>query len=170
MAAIDRVSARRSGCCDFVQGTVMVALGGMAFIVIAVAGIGPHHQEIFTRGKALMAGTGWLDDHVTGLQKKIAATGAAKPCPHMTARNAQHFMGARMIMQEVVDSVAPSIPPAMTVEQDLKNGRGIEGFIQPYHPAIMDQWPAWMVGRQSVIRKAMGIGLAIPNQGLGLAR
>jgi hypothetical protein len=68
LAAIDRIGARRRGLCDSAQGAVMLALGGMAFIVAAAGRVSTDHQKVFGGSQPLMACAGRLHDHIAGFQ------------------------------------------------------------------------------------------------------
>ena len=71
---------------------------------------------------------------------------AAETDPSFAAGDTEDFMGARMIVQIIVDAVAPRLSPAVTMEELFENGRGIIRFIQADRPAVIDQRELRIVG------------------------
>ena len=69
--------------------------------------IGPDHQKIVARFKALVSGAGRQDRNITRFQDERAPFGAAELNPAGAARDAEHFVNARVVMSIVVDAVAP---------------------------------------------------------------
>src|SRR5712664_2325633 len=86
--------------------------------------IGPDHAEIRAGGQALMSGAGREDGDIGGRDLDLLATVSAEPHPRMAARNAECLVNGGMVMQIIVDAVAPHLAPAVGAEQSL------DGFLR----------------------------------------
>ena len=73
-------------------------------------------------------------------------------------------MDARVVVNIVVDSVAPRIPPAIALKQVFEYGGRIEIVIEPHRAAINYERPARMVRDNSVVLKAKGLRFSLTHQ------
>ena len=70
--------------------------------------IGPDHEKIVARLEALMTGAGREDRNIACFQKQRAAFRSAELDLSAAARDAEHFVDARVVVKSiVVDAVAP---------------------------------------------------------------
>lgn len=60
-----------------------------------------------------MAGAGGEDGDVAGRDLEFPAGVAAEPDPGMAARDAERFVNRGVVVQIIVDAVAPHVAPAM---------------------------------------------------------
>src|SRR6266567_7605881 len=87
--------------------------------------IGSDHAEILARGQALMSGACRQDGDIAGRNLDLPATVAAEPHPRMAAGNAERLVNGGMVMQIIVDAVAPHLAPAVGAEQSLDGFFGV---------------------------------------------
>src|SRR4029453_14397722 len=99
------------------------------------------------------------DDDIAGFDAKLAPLGPAELDGRAAAGDAQHFVRARMKVQERIDAVAPAIAPTMRGKSPLeRHGRILLAF-QRKSCAINEQRQARIVGRLAVILEAKGLYL-----------
>src|SRR6266852_2532760 len=110
---------------------------------------GPVHAEIPARGQALMSGAGREDGDIAGRDLDLLATVAAEPHPRMAARNAECLVNGGMVMQIIVDAVAPHLAPAVGAEQSL-NGF-LRVFVVDVDGTLVDQERHRVVRDQAVV-------------------
>jgi hypothetical protein len=117
--ACDPINCRKSLCAILLR---------LALIVGARSRIGADHQKIVARLDALMPRTCRKDGYVTRLEGDSVSVLSSKS--HLTAspRDAKDFMGARMVMDIVVDAVPPRASPTSAIKQLFKYGRGVEAL------------------------------------------
>src|SRR4029453_17427571 len=96
-----------------------------AFVVSLGRGIGPDDEEVLIGGQTLMAGPGRQDHDVTGLEREDPALVAAEARATLAARDAEHLMNPGMVMDVVVDAVAPGIATTVGLEQFFHPARRI---------------------------------------------
>src|SRR6266849_1936229 len=125
VGAVHRVFGRQRHLWDGLQRALSLLRQSRAFVVSSRARISPDHEQVLARADALMAGPGGENYHISGMQLEYLAVAAAEADAGLPARNAQHFMGAGMVMHVVVDTVAPRISPAVALEQLLECRRWI---------------------------------------------
>src|SRR6266851_3953644 len=98
-----------------------------------------------------MSGSGGEDHDVAAVQLEYLAPIAPEPYAGVSARNAEHFMGARMVMHVIIDAVAPGVSPAIALEQFLECRCGIAGIGKPQGAAIMDERELRIVWNRPII-------------------
>ena len=72
-----------------------------------------------------MPGAGGQDRDVAGRDLEFLAAVAAEANPGVAARDAERFVHRRVIVQIIVDAVAPHIAPAIGAEQSLDGFLGV---------------------------------------------
>jgi hypothetical protein len=124
-----------------------------------------EHQKI-ARFQALVSRASGLDCDVSRFQEESAAelnlAGAA--------RDAEHFVNARVIMRIVVDAVAPRVAPAIVFKQVLEHGGGIESFRQTDCALVDIERPFGMVGNKPVVLEPVSLRLALAQKRLRIVR
>ena len=66
-----------------------------------------------------MPGACGEDGDIARRNFKLTAVVAAEPHPRMAARDAERLVNRRMVVQIIVDAVAPHLAPAIGAEQSL---------------------------------------------------
>src|SRR4051794_35501041 len=125
-----------------------------AFVVFAGRRIGADHEEFLAGGEALVAGARWKDCDIARDQGEGATSRAAELHPSLAARDTKHLVNLGMIMDVIIDAVAPGIAPAVFLEQILIDRRGIEIAGQADGAPINDQRKIRMIGNEPVILEA----------------
>ncbi len=115
-----------------------------------------------------MADAGRQHRNVAGVQSECAAAAAAELDRYLAASEAQHLVGRRVEVQEIVDAVTPCLAPAMAGEGLLEHGSRITRLVEPQRAAIDDQRQA-IVGGLTVLAKAKELGNARLGQAGKLA-
>src|ERR1700730_6985813 len=111
-----------------------------------------------------MTGPGRQDDDVSGAQLDDFAAIAAEPDARVPARNTEHFVGARMIVQEVINAVAPRIRPTIGFEKVLEDRRRVLRLREAHRAAVVNKGQPRIVGYRTVVLKHDGMGLAATNE------
>src|SRR6185437_3654712 len=109
-----------------------------------------------------MAGASGEDRDIARAQLEFPAAIAAEPHPGMAADNAKGFVDRRVIMQIVVNAVAPRIAPAVGAEQVF------DGFLRcvaEIDRALVDQERQGAVGNEAVVGKDEGRWLKVQADG-----
>ena len=88
------------------QNAVVFGIICPAFIVSARGRIGANHKKTF-RTHAFMPSAGGKDRDVARSELQCAPAGATEQDADFSARDAQHFMDARMVVHKVVNPCAP---------------------------------------------------------------
>lgn len=148
--AVDGVLARVRDLWNRDQRFIAVFQGG-ADIERTGVRISSHHQKIVADFKASMSRAGGQDRDVGRLQDQRAPFGATKQSLAGATRNTQHFVNPKLVMRIVVRAVAPRGAPAITFEQVLEYGGGIEGFRQTDRALVDDERPFGMVGNKPIV-------------------
>ena len=86
---------------------------GPAFVVGSVGRISTYYEEGLARRKALMTGAGRKDYGIAGLQLEDAAFIAPETHRCASASDAKNFVNPRVIMEIIVDAIAPRIAPSI---------------------------------------------------------
>ena len=107
-----------------------------------------------------MAGPGRENHDVACREIVDLAVIAAKTDLRPSARNAEHFVGARMIMDEAVNAVAPGVSPAVAPEQFLEYGSRIAAVREIHGAAIEDEGKPRIIGNGAVVLEHGGVRLA----------
>jgi hypothetical protein len=87
--------------------SLFAILPRFALIVGARRWIGAYYQKIIACLQALMPGSRRKDGDVTRFEVESASVAATKPHLTTSPRDAKDFMDARMVMDIVIDAVAP---------------------------------------------------------------
>src|ERR1700685_1823292 len=139
-------------------------------VVSAIRGIGAHDEEILAGLERLMSCPGRKDEDVACSDFKSPAFVAAEPHLGAAARNAEHFMDARVIVQIVVNAVAPAISPSVALENILDDRSGIEIARKTDGATIDDDRPARVVRDAAVVPERVGIRFRFSDQLIQLRR
>jgi hypothetical protein len=106
-----------------------------------------------------MAGAGGQDRDVAGGDFEFLALIATEPNAGVPTRNPERFVNGRVIMQIVVNAVAPHVAPAIGAEQLFDRPfRMIVGHIDR---ALVDHKRQRIVGNEAVVGKHEGEGFEI---------
>jgi hypothetical protein len=138
--------------------------GGCAFVVRARGRIRPDSHKGFACREGLVTSPRRNENRIASFQNERAASLPAKPDARVTARNAQHLVNARMIMEIVIDITPPAIAPSVLCEKIFEHRGRIEGTRQRHDPSIDQHWPEGVVGCFAVVTKPQGEGLADAKQ------
>jgi hypothetical protein len=141
-----------------------------ADIELAGGRVSSDHQKITARFQALVSRASGQDRNVTRFQEERAPFGAAELNLAGAARDAEHFVNARVIMRIVVDAVAPRVAPAIAFKQVLEHGGGIERFRQTDCALVDNERPFGMVGNKPVVLEPVSLRLALAQKRLGIVR
>src|SRR3954467_5933854 len=87
--------------------------------------VGANHREVEAGRKALMTGARGQDRDVARADFYLLAFIAAEANPGASARDPEHFVNCGVIVQIVVDAVAPHVSPAIGAEQVLEDPLGV---------------------------------------------
>ena len=93
-----------------------------------------------------MAGTGMQDRDVASLQREYPALVAAEAYPALAAGDAKHLMNSGVIMHVAVDAVAPSVAPAVGLEEILHHGRRVVPVARIDGATVDDERPSQVIG------------------------
>ena len=105
-----------------------------------------------------MARAGGQDGDVTGLQSEYSTFLAAEADPPLAARDAENLMDPGVVVHVVVDAVAPCAAPSVRFEQILDHSRRVVALIEIDGAPVDDQRPPRMVGDETVVLEADGMG------------
>src|ERR1700682_4100711 len=111
-----------------------------------------------------MTGAGREDGDVSGPELDDLAAIAAEPDARVPARDPEHLVGARMIVQEVIDAVAPRIRPTIGFEKVFENRRRVLRLREAHRAAVMNERQPRIVGYCAVVLKQDRMGLAATNE------
>src|SRR6202023_1833735 len=106
-----------------------------------------------------MAGTRGENGDIAGRDLDLLARIAAEPDPRMAARDAENFMDRGVVVQIIVDAVAPHFAPAIGAEQSLDGFFGMI-VIDGYRP-LVDQKRHRVVRDEAVVLEREGERLDI---------
>jgi hypothetical protein len=101
------------------------------------------------------------DGNITRLEPNLPAFDAPEFQRSSAARHAHHFMNLRMVVHEVIDSVAPGPVPAIRLKQRVDHHGWVEPAARNLHrTAIDDHRKAGVVRNDAVIGEYQGQRLA----------
>src|SRR6516164_3108167 len=98
-----------------------------------------------------MTCSGGKHGDISGRQLEYLSLVAAEAHPGLAARNSKHLVGAGMIMDIIVDAVAPRAAPAVAFEQGLEYCRGVAFLRQRHWGAIMNEGEFRIVRNGSIV-------------------
>ena len=101
-----------------------------------------------------MASTCGEDRDIARAQLEFLAAVAAEPHPRMAAGNAEGLVNRRVIMQIVVNAVAPHIAPAVGAQQVFDGF--LRGIVVEVDRALVDQERQGAIGNEAVVGKDEG--------------
>src|SRR5690242_5303525 len=107
-----------------------------------------------------MPGAGGQDGDIAGLDRQDASFQSAELNLALAASDAKYLVNARVIVDIVVNTVAPGIAPAVPFEQVLEYCGRVEVLREAHGAAIDHQRPARMVGNDPVVLEPIGMGFA----------
>src|ERR1700750_1468396 len=90
-----------------------------ALVVRTRRRIGADDEEVVIRRQALVTRPGGQDGDVACLQREDPSLPPSEPDATFAARDSKHLMDPGMIVNVIVDAVAPSVAPAVLFEQVL---------------------------------------------------
>ena len=111
-----------------------------------------------------MACAGRQDGDIARLQREDPPGLAAEADPPLAPRDAEHLMDSGVIVHVVVDAVAPRGAPSACFEQVLDHGSRILTLIECDGAPIDDQGPPRMIGDETIILEADGVGFSCPRE------
>src|SRR4051812_35507749 len=111
-----------------------------------------------------MAGTCRQDCHVSGLDGHDTTLETAELHLGSTTGNAKDFMNARMVMDVIVNAVAPGVAPSVLHEEFLEHSRWIESTPKSHRTAVDDQRPVRMVRNDAVVLETEGLRFSRPHE------
>jgi hypothetical protein len=103
-----------------------VILNVGAFVIFAGRRVSTHDKEILARGEALVTGSCREDRDIARFEGKRPASFATELHLAAASGDAEHFVYPRMVMNVVVDAIAPGISPAVFLKQLLEHCRGVK--------------------------------------------
>src|SRR3954447_1943900 len=148
--AVHRVFSRQGHFRNRLDGSFAILARG-AFVVFAGWRVSTDHKEILARREALVTGTCRENGDITGFKGERPASFAAELHLAAAARDAENFVYQRMVMNVIVDAVAPRISPAVFLEEVLEHCRGVKLLGKTNGASVDDQRKAWMVRNDAVI-------------------
>jgi hypothetical protein len=104
------------------------------------------------------------EDRIASFQNERAASLPAKPDARVTARNAQHLVNARVVVEIVIDIAPPAIAPSVLCEKIFEHRGRIEGTRQRHDTSIDQHRPEGVVGCFADVTKSKGESLADAKQ------
>src|SRR3981081_1167949 len=107
-----------------------------------------------------MARAGGQDSDVAGLEREDSTLFATEADAPLAAPDAEHLMDPGVIVAVVVDAVAPGVAPSVRLEQVLDHGRRVVALIEFDGASIDDQRPSRMIGDETVVLEADGVGFS----------
>ena len=106
-----------------------------------------------------MPGAGGQDRNVARRDLDLLAAVTAEADPRMAARDAERFVNRGVVVQIIVDAVAPHVAPAIGAEQSLD---GLFGMVViDVDGALVDQKRHRIVGHAAVVLEDEGEGFDI---------
>jgi len=93
-----------------------------------------------------VSGTCRQNGDITGFKGERSASFAAELHLAGAAGDAENFVYPRMIMNVIVDAVAPRISPAVFLEEVLEDCRGVKLLGKINGASVDDQRKGWMFG------------------------
>jgi hypothetical protein len=123
-----------------------------------------NHHEVLARGETLMAGASGKDHYVAGAKFECAAAVATEPNFGAAARDPQHLVNARVIVQMVVDAIAPAVASAVVFEEVFHNRSRIKVARQLDGIPVNDDGPSRVVRYLAVVAEAEHASLTSPQQ------
>ena len=160
---IDRVLGRRANLGNALYCARMFRRRSPALVIFSAGRISADHQQILACRQTLVSRPGGENGDIAGIKLEHPAFVAAEANPRVPAGNAQHFVGAGMVMHIRLNAVAPGITPAIPLEQLLKDRGRISCLRKIDRTAVMNERKLRVVGNSAVILEHGRMRLARAN-------
>jgi hypothetical protein len=150
--AVNRIFSRQGHFRNRLDGSFAILARG-AFVVFAGWRVSTDHEEILTRGEALVSCTCRQNGDITSFKCERPASFAAELHLAGAAGDAKNFVYSRMVVIVVVYAIAPRTSPAVFVKEVLEHCRRVELLGKTDGPSVDDQGKGWMVWNDAIILK-----------------
>src|SRR5258708_2077243 len=107
-----------------------------------------------------MARPGGQDGDVAGLESEDSTLFATEANAPLSTCDAEHLVDPGVIVPVVVDAIAPGVAPSVRFEQVLDHSRRVAALIEFDGASIDDQRPSRMIGDETIVLEADGVGLS----------
>ena len=129
----------------------MFLCSGPAFIVDPGRRIGADSREAFAGLQALVSGSRWNNQGVTGFEFQRAASVSAKSHSRAAARDSKDFMDAGMIVEIIVYFTSPAFAPLIAFEDYFPDGCRVNRAGQPDGAMVEHERPKRVIGDEPIV-------------------